>query len=101
MDVINKIDKLMADRKWSDYKLAIESGLSSSTIANLRRRNTLPSIPTLEAICSAFGISLAQFFSEDMTYVHLNSEQKDFFDKWVSLTDKQKHIIEDIISEMK
>ena len=101
MDVINRIDKLMADRKWSDYRLAIESGLSSSTIANFRRRNTLPSIPTLEAICNAFGISLSQFFSEDMTYVHLSSEQKEFFDKWVSLTERQKHIIEEIVSEMR
>ena len=33
MDVINRIDELMKERQWSDYKLALESGLSSSTIA--------------------------------------------------------------------
>ena len=42
MDVIKKIDDLMKERHWSDYKLAIESGLSSSTIANIHRRNTVP-----------------------------------------------------------
>lgn len=65
MDVIKRIDDLMREREWSDYKLASESGLSSSTIANIHRRNTVPSIPTLEAICSAFGITLAQFFSDN------------------------------------
>lgn len=37
MDVIKRIDELMKERQWSDYKLAIESGLSSSTIANIHR----------------------------------------------------------------
>ena len=101
MDVIQRIDDLLEARNWSDYKLSAESGLSPSTIANIHRRNTLPSIPTLEAICSAFGITLSQFFSEDLTTVQLNAEQKDFFDKWLSLTDKQKRIINDLIYEMK
>lgn len=61
MDVIKRIDDLMKERGWSDYRLAAESGLSSSTIANIHRRNTVPSITTLESICGAFGISLAHF----------------------------------------
>ena len=79
MDVIKRIDELMKERNWSNYKLAAESGLSSSTIANIYRRNTTPSISTLEAICSAFGITLAQFFTEDSYTVQLNSEQRDLF----------------------
>ena len=31
MDVIKRIDNLIKEREWSDYKLAAESGLSSST----------------------------------------------------------------------
>lgn len=62
MDVIKRIDDLMKERGWSDYRLAAESGLSSSTIANIHRRNTVPSITTLESICGAFGISLPPFY---------------------------------------
>ena len=101
MDVINRIDELMKAREWTDYKLALESGLSQSTIANIRRRHSLPSIPTLECICNAFGISLAQFFTDDTFTVQLNSEQKEFFDKWISLTDEQKKIFEMLIREFK
>ena len=101
MDVINRIDKLMKERNWSDYKLATESGLSSSTIANIHRRNTVPSISTLEAICSAFGITLAQFFTEDSQTVQLNKDQQELFNRWVSLTDNQKELIYKLMKEMK
>lgn len=101
MDVIKRIDELMRERQWSDYKLAVESGLSSSTIANIHRRNTVPSISTLEAICSAFGITLAQFFSDNNFTVQLNSEQLDLFSRWISLTENQKRLIYDLIREMK
>lgn len=101
MDVIKRIDDLMKERQWSDYKLAAESGLSSSTIANIHRRNTVPSISTLESICSAFGITLAQFFSDNNFTVQLNSEQLDLFNRWISLTENQKQLIYDLIKEMK
>ena len=101
MDVIKRIDMLMKERNWSDYKLSAESGLSSSTIANIHRRNTVPSISTLESICSAFGITLAQFFTEDSNTVQLNTEQQDLFNQWIALTDNQKDLIYQLIKEMK
>ena len=48
MDVLQRIRELMEERGWSSYRLAVASGLSQSTIANMFRRNTVPSIPTLE-----------------------------------------------------
>lgn len=101
MDVIKRIDALMKERNWTTYKLSAESGLSASTLANMHRRNTTPSISTLESICCAFGITLAQFFTEDSYTVQLNSEQHDLFIRWVSLTDNQKELIYKLIQEMK
>ena len=101
MDVIKRIDSLMKERHWTDYKLSIESGLSSSTIANIHRRHTIPSIPTLEAICDAFGITLSQFFNENHSNVQLNKEQQELFDIWVSLTENQKKLITSLVKEFK
>lgn len=101
MDVIERIDMLMRERGWTDYKLSAESGLSSSTIANIHRRHTVPSIPTLEAICDAFGITLSQFFNENCSSVQLNKEQQEFFHIWISLTENQKKIIASLIKEFK
>jgi len=48
-------------------------------MGNIYRRNTTPSIETLEIICNAFGITLSQFFAEtDM--VGLPPELKSLFD---------------------
>lgn len=101
MDVIKRIDDIMKERGWSYYKLSIESGLSSSTITNIYRRNTVPSITTLEAICNAFGITLSQFFAEEDNFVQLSPEQKEMFDNWLCLSENQKKIIAEIIEEFK
>jgi transcriptional regulator with XRE-family HTH domain len=97
VDVNEKIRAIMNDRGWTEYKLSKESGLSQSTIANLFRRDTTPSIYTLEAICAGFGITLAQFFV-DGNWVELSTEQRDLFEQWTSLTPKQKQVVYDIIS---
>lgn len=101
MDVIKRIDTLMKERNWSDYRLSLESGLSSSTIANIHRRGTVPSISTLEQICDAFGISLSQFFTEDTFLIQLTSEQVNMFQNWASLSANQKNLIMEIIEEFK
>lgn len=89
MDTHSRLRQLMQERGWTAYRLAKESGLSESTLANIFKRNTVPSITTLEAVCSAFGISLAQFFAEN-EMVELTPELKELFDRWVSLTGEQK-----------
>ena len=100
MDVNDRIRQLMDERCWTEYKLAKKSGLSQSTIANLFRRNTIPSISTIEAICSGFGITLAQFFAEG-TMVELSREQQEMFRQWTALTNEQKRLISELIKQMK
>ena len=100
MDVLMRLQKLMDARGWSEYRLAKESGLSNSTISNIFRRNNSPTIPTLETLCAAFGLSLSQFFSDGDEPVELTSDQKILFDKWITLTARQKEIILAIIEEL-
>ena len=100
MDAKERIRQLMAERQWSEYRLAIASGLSQSTIANIFNRNTTPSVATLESICAGFGITLAQFFAED-DMVELTREQREMFERWSKLTKEQKDAIGHLISVMK
>lgn len=99
MDTHSRLRQLMAERGWTAYRLAKESGLSESTLANIFKRNTVPSIATLEAVCSAFGISLAQFFAEN-EMVELTPELKELFDHWVSLSPEQKQAALQMIRTM-
>lgn len=91
----------MDERQWSEYRLAKEAGLSQSTISNLFRRHNAPSIATLESICNAFGITLAQFFSDGNSCVVLTEEQKYLFDRWIALTEEQKRFLYEIIKNIK
>ena len=89
MDTNERLRRLLEERGWTEYRLAKKCGLSQSTIANIYRRNTIPSIATLEVICNGFGITLSQFFA-DGEMVELTPDLKDIFDSWVNLTPEQK-----------
>lgn len=65
MNTQKRIKELMAARGWTDYRLAKEANLSHSTVTNMFNRNNAPTLPTLEAVCHAFGIILTQFFTEN------------------------------------
>ena len=83
MDVLERLRGLLDERGWTEYRLAKECGLSESTIANIFRRNSVPSITTLESICNGFGITLSQFFA-DGDMVELTPQAKELFDNWVT-----------------
>ena len=65
MNTLERIKQLLHERRWSVYKLSKLSGVSQSTLSNMFSRNNDPSISTLEDICSAFGITLSQFFADE------------------------------------
>ena len=92
LDTLAQLRQLLEERGWTEYRLARESGLSDSTIKNIYKRNTQPTIDTLETICRGFGITLSQFFAEgDM--VELTPDLKDLFNGWVNLTPEQKKAV--------
>ncbi len=99
MDTTERLRKLVEERGISEYRLAKNSGLSESTIANIFRRNAVPSISTLEAICGGLGITLSQFFS-DSDLVELSPQLKDLFDNWMALSKEQKDAVSQLLRVM-
>ena len=106
MDAQKRIKQLMEERGWTDYRLAKESGLSHSTVTNMFNRNNAPTLPTLEAVCRAFGITLSQFFSESQFFsdgngpAEFTEEQRTLFSKWRTLNDEQKKALLALINTM-
>lgn len=84
MDCLDRIKELLAERGWSMYTLARKSGIPQSTLSNLFLRCNFPSIPTLEKICDAFGISLACFFGGNN--LSLSEEESRLLREWNRLT---------------
>lgn len=99
MDTHERLRQLLAERGWSVYRLAVNCGLSESTLANIFKRNTVPSVATLESICNGFGITLSQFFAEN-EMVELTPELKELFDNWVNLTIEQKSAVQQLLKSM-
>ena len=96
MDVLQRLAELQQQYGWSDYRIAKEAGLSPNTVSNIYRRNNIPSMATLEALCNAFGITLAQFFA-DNDMIEVTPEIKKLVDKWSVLTAEQKSAIWQIL----
>lgn len=100
MDTLEKLNKLKTEHGWSDYKISKLSGLSTNTVSNIFKRNNLPNISTLEAICKAFGITLSQFFAED-DMLEVTPELMDLFNKWSQLSDGQKSAVIHVMESYK
>lgn len=100
MDTKSRIKELMDARGWTIYELSKRSGIAQTTISNMWKRNTEPTIPTLRALCGGFGITLSQFFAEG-EMVELTAEQKAFFLRWAALSAEQKDMLMRLVSSMK
>lgn len=101
MNVIARIDEIMKKQGLTDYQLSKLSGLSPSTISNMRIRNTVPTIPTLQSICDSLNVSMSQFFTEeDSEFYPITRRQKEFFDLYVQLTDEQQDLLLQVSRQM-
>lgn len=95
----NRIRQLMDERGWTIYRLAQESKLAQTTISNLFKRNNQPSLSTVNAICDACGITLAQFFTEDDS-ANTSSVQNEFDNSVAALKEEQRKALAAFIKTM-
>lgn len=90
-DVLERITYFRMKRGWSEYQLAEKAGLTQSTISSWYRKNMVPSIPSLEKICTAFDITLSQFFAtEDDLCYELTEVQKILVEETAKLSKDQQ-----------
>ena len=100
MKFVEKIKTMKEERKWSVYKLALVSDISDSTVRNIFKRGTDPSLSTLECLCKGFGITMSQFFAEEGESVQLTDEQRDIINLWGSLPQKERESLKIIIKSI-
>ena len=64
------------------------------------RKGMMPTIPSLEKICTAFGITLSQLFASDDDAVLLTPAQKRLLERWSCLDEGQQAAIFQLIDRM-
>ena len=84
--VLDRITYYRTQKGWTEYQLAEESGLTQSTISSWYRKDMVPSISSLEKICS-------QFFSTEETSFSLTQLQKDLLEASGHLTEPQQQAL--------
>jgi transcriptional regulator with XRE-family HTH domain len=99
---IKRIRELMAKNDYNPYRLARKSGIALSTLTSMFEKNTDPRVQTIEKICSACDITVAQFFersSRDLTpdqealldlYTNLSPHDKDRLFSYLNFLSSQK-----------
>ncbi|MDO4622335.1 MAG: helix-turn-helix domain-containing protein [Eubacteriales bacterium] len=80
-----RIKEICEQRGISIDALARITGVTKSTLSNLVRSNNSPNVNTIARVCEGLGITVSQFFKEDMSF---EGETMD------ELSDHQKHILE-------
>lgn len=97
IDVLERITSHRQKKKWTEYELAERSGLTQSTISSWYRKGIVPTIPSLERVCSAFGITLSQFFAADEEDFSLTDIQKELLHEAGRLTEQQLRSLIDLL----
>ena len=99
-DVLQEITRLRLERGWTEYELAQRSTLPQSTISSWYRKKMLPSLASLEKICQAFDMTMAQFLAENGNLTEITPEQKCLLQKWELLSPRQKASFLDLMDSI-
>ena len=101
IDVLKEILYYRQQKGWTEYQLAERSGLPQTTISSWYCKNVVPTIPSLEKICTAFDITLSQLFSYGDEPVLLTESQQELLKRWAGLSSEQQALIFSLIDHMK
>ena len=99
MDVKERLQQLMDERGWTIYRVAKEADIPWSTVRNMFKRNTEPSIATLECICRGMGMTLPQFFDVE-NQMGLTAEQKQLLAQWGKLNERDQKIVLELLDSL-
>ncbi|RKJ06248.1 XRE family transcriptional regulator [bacterium D16-54] len=90
MNVTQRIDDLCRQHNISKYRLSQITGISQSAFSKMARQQSSLSLETIQRICDALSISVAQFFSEPGEYPDLTAEQRQLLNSWTLLDEKKR-----------
>lgn len=91
MNIMERIDNLCKQHNISKYRLSQLTGISQSAFSKMTRQQSSLSLETIQRICNAFGISMAQFFSEAEEFPDLTMQQQKLLHLWALLDEKKRN----------
>lgn len=98
--IYDKVDALRLEKGWTIYELAKKAGVAPTTIYNWRDRLSSPTLSLLEAVCSAFEITVIDFLLNEDELIALTEGQKELMRLWNTLSSEQKKSIINLMKSM-
>ena len=95
--IANRLVDLCEKRGLTKYRLAQLTGMSQTAIGSIISKESIPTIPTLEK----FGITLAQFFSNEESHPNLTETQREILMIWDSLDVEERKVFMTMIRGLK
>ena len=95
IDILARITGHRISRNWTEYQLA-----QKSTISTWYRKKMLPTLSSLDKICRAFDMTMAQFLSENDGLTEITPDQRELLDKWELLSPIQKKAFLDLMDSI-
>lgn len=99
--IATRIEDLCHAHGMTQYRLSQLTGISQTALSKMISKKSLPTVPTLERICSAFQISLAQFFAGKDTIIDLTDTQREILFAWNDMNEEEKRIFLNFIRSIK
>ena len=99
-EIYSKVDAIRLQKGWTIYELAKQAGVAPTTIYNWRDRYSSPTLSLLEAVCSAFKISVIDFLMDEDELMALTEEQQEVIRIWNTLSSEKKKSILNLMKSM-
>ena len=92
-----RIKELCDKQQITKYRLSQMTGVTQTVLSRIIKGENVPTIQTIEKICVALNISLAQFFAKDENPPDLTAEQREIIETWNGLTPEERERLMKII----
>ena len=100
-ELIERIDELRVEHKYSIYDLAVKSGLSVNTIKYLYKKKSFPNTKTLYNICEAFDIPVWMLFYKYDSNVFITKKEYMLVQNFKQLSDISKRLLLELSENLK
>lgn len=84
--VSRRLSALCEKNDMSKYRLSQLTGVTQTNLAHYISGENMPSLPTLEKISGAFGMTPAQFLTEDGAYIPQSPDRQAIGSLWAELS---------------
>lgn len=89
IDILSQIETMRIMRNWTEYELSRRAEIPQSTISSWYRKRQMPTLHSLEKICTAFGITLSAMTAGEGDLMELTSSEKEMLHLFHLLSPKQ------------